>query len=92
MASSPCSSAGWAFRRRSGSTAWLLLGGIVVAVGLSRIWLGVHYPSDVVGGWLLGGTFVASYAALTLRVSPASAAAAVGADPAAPRSDPPAAG
>jgi membrane-associated phospholipid phosphatase len=73
-------------------TVWLMLAGIVVAVGLSRIWLGVHYPSDVVGGWLLGATFVASYAALTRRGSPASASAAVAEDPAGPRSDRPAAG
>lgn len=33
-------------------------GVVVVAVGFSRIGLGVHYLSDVVGGWVLGAAWV----------------------------------
>ena len=46
-----------AFKRIGGSSEVLLgviLIGLIFITGVSRVYLGTHYPSDVVAGWLLG--------------------------------------
>jgi len=46
----------WRARVAVWTAAILLVGG----VGLSRVYLGVHYPSDVVGGWTVGTAWAAA--------------------------------
>lgn len=37
---------------------WCLAAALVIAIGVSRIYLGVHYPSDVVAGYLAATVWV----------------------------------
>jgi membrane-associated phospholipid phosphatase len=48
-------------RMRSGKqkfVVWLAAALLVAMIGLSRIYLGVHYPSDVIAGYLAGAVWV----------------------------------
>ena len=58
-------------RRPSWTRAACVLGGLyAVAVGLSRVYLGVHWPLDVLGAWLLAAGWLAVGVALLERVDP----------------------
>lgn len=57
-----------AFAARTRNERWVIGGAAVLLttlVGLSRIFLGVHWPSDVLAGWLFGTV----WASLTLLVA-----------------------
>ena len=49
-----------AYRVRKG-WLWVIACVVVFLIGLSRVYLGVHFPTDVLGGWLLGLIMIAVF-------------------------------
>jgi len=37
----------------------------VLVIGLSRLYLGVHYPTDIVAGWLVSGAWLVAVVVVT---------------------------
>jgi hypothetical protein len=47
---------------------WVLAGLLVILVPLSRVYLGVHFPHDILGGYLLGAALLSLYLWLAPKV------------------------
>lgn len=63
-------------RRGTRIAVWMFCLGMIVMIGLSRIYLGVHYPSDVVAGYMTACVWLVMLNAAIDRFKASSAAAA----------------
>ena len=60
----------WGILAAQARKAWLWAAAILLMglIGFSRIYLGVHFPTDVLGGWTVGALFLGVYLVAQPRV------------------------
>lgn len=47
--------------------SFLVLGSLIILIGVSRIYLGVHFPSDILAGWI-GGVIWVTFCAVLFNI------------------------
>lgn len=60
----------WSRAGRGARIILVVLGCLMpIGIGFSRVYLGVHYPSDVVGGWVVGTLWLIAARAILARTA-----------------------
>ena len=55
----------WLAKEKPGKKPVIWIGAVfyILLIGFSRVFLGVHFPTDLLGGWFIGGILIFIYAA-----------------------------